>query len=178
MKNSRFLLIILPIVLIFGFANQGYAQTDTSGAQQVVVESSHAGLQNVKNQILSLINSERSKSEYKAAEIHSSEKLSHIAQAFANDMVARHFFNHVDPDGNTCRERAKRLKLSCPHAESILSGVLTGDEAVEEFMADPPKAQNSSRANILNPEFRSLGVGVAQKASGTLVIVLEFSKAP
>lgn len=172
MKYSR----LVPIILLLIFSGQYCFAQVSSENTQTTVSSSHVNLQAVKDQILTLINSERAKSEYKTPAIHVSESLGHLAQSFADDMVARQFFNHVDPDGNTCRERSRRLRLACPHAESILSGILTGDEAVEEFMSDPPKAVNSSRANILNPEFRSLGVGVAQKTSGTLVVVLEFSK--
>ncbi len=148
----------------------------TTEPQQVIFKSSGADLQSMKSQILTLINAERAKSEDNTPAIQVSDNLARLAQTFADDMVARHFFNHVDPDGNTCRERAKRLKLASPQAESILAGVLTGDEAVEEFMSDPPRIANSSRANILNPEFRYLGVGIAQKPSRTLVVVLEFSK--
>ncbi|MBX9772709.1 MAG: CAP domain-containing protein [Candidatus Obscuribacterales bacterium] len=173
MKNSFQLQLVLMASLVFCSTCACIGQT--TEPQQVIVKPS-IDLQSIKNQILTLVNAERARSEYKTAEIQPNDNLSRLAQTFADDMVARHFFNHVDPDGNTCRERAKRLKLASPQAESILAGVLTGDEAVEEFMSDPPRAVNSSRANILNPEFRYLGVGIAQKPSGTLVVVLEFSK--
>lgn len=157
--------IILPLVLLVSTNCQSIAQGGQAG-----------DLQTIKEQIFALINMERARSDGKAPDIKASDNLNKIAQTFADDMVHRHFFNHIDPDGNTCKERARRLKLPSPQAESILSGVIDGTEAVEEFMSDPPHARESSRANILNPDFRYLGIGVAQKASGTLVVVLEFAK--
>lgn len=171
--------LISIVFLLAGFSHAGaHAEEIAQDTQTkpIIFQSASIDLPAVRSQIFALINNERLKSDDRISPIHPSDKLSHIAQTYADDMVSRHYFNHVDPDGNTCKERAKRLKLSSPHAESILSGVISADEAVEEFMSDPPRAQNSSRANILNPEFRSLGIGVAQKPSGTLVVVLEFSK--
>lgn len=162
---------LIAIVIGFAFCPAFGQGIET---KEIMFKPADANSQAFRDHVVSLVNSERAKET--TAAIQSNANLTRLAQTFADDMVARHFFNHVDPDGNTCKERARKLKVASPQAESILAGVLTGEEAVEEFMSDPPRAQNSSRANILNPEFRFLGVGVAQKPSGTLVVVLEFAK--
>jgi uncharacterized protein YkwD len=59
---------------------------------------------------------------------------------------------------------------------NILTGVLTVEEAQEKFMSEPADDPSNHRANILNPDFRYAGVGVAVRPDNTLVVVQVFTR--
>jgi uncharacterized protein YkwD len=76
-----------------------------------------------------------------------------MAEEQSKDMNNRGYFDHTRPDGETFAQRATRFGLNKGAGENIAWGKL-GDEVVALWM-------NSSghRANILNPNFKSMGVG-------------------
>ena len=82
-------------------------------------------------------------------------KLAAAADKHSQDMAAKNYFSHVEPDGDTLGVRVqdegyRYLRVG----ENIAAGYKTPEAVVEGWM-------NSSghRANILNPNFKELGVG-------------------
>ncbi|MFD7133177.1 CAP domain-containing protein [Streptomyces sp. NPDC059894] len=104
-------------------------------------------------QVLKLVNEERSKVGCSALAANSA--LAGLAQSFSEDMAARGFFDHTDPDGATPWDRAAKAGISDLGGENIARGQADAAAVMEAWMNSP-----GHRANILNCDFTTLGVGV------------------
>jgi uncharacterized protein YkwD len=84
-------------------------------------------------------------------------ELDRAAQQHAEDMLARGYFEHTSPEGDTVRERAHDHGYRWRAVgENIALGQLTVDQAMDSWMKSP-----EHRDNILDREYRDLGVGIA-----------------
>ncbi|MFD7295025.1 CAP domain-containing protein [Streptomyces sp. NPDC059897] len=104
-------------------------------------------------QVLSLVNQERSKVGCSAVTADSG--LASLATAFSDDMAARDFFDHTDPDGATPWDRAKKAGITDLGGENIARGQANAQSVMDSWMNSP-----GHKANILNCDFKTLGVGV------------------
>ncbi|MFF4751874.1 CAP domain-containing protein [Streptomyces sp. NPDC002514] len=104
-------------------------------------------------QVLKLVNEERAKAGCDA--LTASGSLTRLAEAFSADMAARDFFDHTDPDGRTPWDRASAADISGLGGENIARGQADAAAVMEAWMNSP-----GHRANILNCDFTTLGVGV------------------
>lgn len=103
--------------------------------------------------ILSLVNTERTKAGCPV--LTASSPLDGLAQAFSEDMAARNFFDHTDPDGHTPWDRAKARGITGLGGENIARGQADAEAVMTAWMNSP-----GHRANILNCDYRTLGVGI------------------
>jgi uncharacterized protein YkwD len=103
--------------------------------------------------MLKLVNDERAKVGCSALAANSS--LTRLAETFSDDMAARGFFNDTDPDGATPWNRAAKAGVTGLGAENIARGQADAAGALATWMKSP-----GHRANILNCNFKTLGVGV------------------
>ncbi|SHM69690.1 CAP domain-containing protein [Actinacidiphila paucisporea] len=103
--------------------------------------------------ILSLVNKERATAGCKP--LTASSSLDGLAQAFSDDMAARGFFDHTDPDGHTPWDRAKARGITNLGGENIARGQATAAAVMTAWMNSP-----GHRANILNCDYTTLGVGI------------------
>ncbi|MEV7545098.1 CAP domain-containing protein [Streptomyces sp. NPDC089915] len=110
-------------------------------------------------QVLALVNQERAQAGCVA--VRANPPLASLAAAFSKDMAVRGFFDHTDPDGNTPWQRAQNAGISGMGGENIARGQGDAKTVMESWMNSP-----GHRANILNCEFRTLGVGVYFGAGG------------
>ncbi|MCC3770594.1 CAP domain-containing protein [Streptomyces sp. UNOC14_S4] len=110
-------------------------------------------------QILALVNEERAKAGVRP--LAASPRLAALAQAFSDDMARRGFFAHTDPDGRSPWDRAARRGIENLGGENIARGQPDARAVMEAWM-------NSSghRANILNGDYRTLGIGINSGAGG------------
>jgi len=104
-------------------------------------------------QILTLVNQQRATAGCRPLTADSS--LDTLAQDFSDDMAARGFFDHTDPDGNTPWDRAKKLGITDLGGENIAMGQADAQAVMDAWMNSP-----GHRANILNCDYTTLGVGV------------------
>jgi len=104
-------------------------------------------------EVLQLVNEERVKAGCRPLAANSA--LAELARDFSEDMAARGFFDHTDPSGATPWDRAEKAGISNLGGENIARGQ-AGAAAVMDAWMDSP----GHRANILNCEFTTLGVGV------------------
>ncbi|WP_055493511.1 CAP domain-containing protein [Streptomyces sp. TP-A0356] len=107
----------------------------------------------VEAQVLQLVNQERAK--VGCSPVTASNALTKLAEAFSQDMAARSFFDHTDPNGKTPWDRAAALGITGLGGENIARGQTTAQDVMDAWMNSP-----GHRANILNCNFRTLGVGV------------------
>jgi uncharacterized protein YkwD len=115
--------------------------------------------------------------------LRSEETLRRIARQHSDDMLARDFFAHINPDGKTVGDRiaSGHRRLIGTSGENIWRGVGFRTDSEEQkqkvargIMADWMSSQGH-RENILRPEFSHLGVGVSVD-SGVLLATQNFSQ--
>ncbi|MFB6506536.1 MULTISPECIES: CAP domain-containing protein [unclassified Streptomyces] len=109
--------------------------------------------------VLALVNQERSK--VGCSPLTASSSLASLAQDFSRDMAARGFFDHTDPDGRSPWDRASKAGVKGLAAENIARGQADAQAVMEAWMDSP-----GHRANILNCDYKTLGVGVHQGSGG------------
>ena len=83
--------------------------------------------------------------------------LEQSAQAHAEDMLARGYFAHQSPSGTTVRERSRKAGYDW---RTIGENIAEGQKSVQEVMATWMSSPGH-RQNILNPDFKDLGIGLA-----------------
>ncbi|MGD3108089.1 CAP domain-containing protein [Streptomyces sp. YGL11-2] len=103
-------------------------------------------------QVLSLVNQQRATAG--CSPVADSSQLDGLAQHFSEDMAQRGFFGHTDPDGHTPWDRARVLGITDLGGENIARGQADARAVMDTWMNSP-----GHRANILNCEYRTLGVG-------------------
>lgn len=112
----------------------------------------------IENQILKLVNAERSKMGISPLTLN--WELSRVAKIKSEDMRDRNYFSHTSPTYGSPFDMMKKFGISYRSAgENIAAGQKTPQEVMNSWM-------NSSghRANILSTSFTQLGVG---KATGS-----------
>ncbi|AVH56266.1 MULTISPECIES: CAP domain-containing protein [Streptomyces] len=103
-------------------------------------------------EVLKLVNEERAK--VGCSPVAANSALSDLAQAFSEDMDLRGFFDHSDPSGLSPWDRAAKAGIANLGGENIARGQATAAAVMEAWMNSP-----GHRANILNCDFKTLGVG-------------------
>jgi uncharacterized protein YkwD len=103
-------------------------------------------------EVLKLVNQEREKAG--CSPVTASSTLAKLAQAFSEDMAERDFFDHTDPSGATPWDRADVLGIANLGGENIARGQADAKAVMQAWMDSP-----GHRANILNCDFKTLGVG-------------------
>ncbi|MFI1810681.1 CAP domain-containing protein [Streptomyces sp. NPDC020422] len=104
-------------------------------------------------EVVRLVNAERAK--VGCVAIRSDAELAALAGAFSTDMAARNFFDHTDPDGQTPWARAEKAGVTGLGGENIARGQVDAAAVMKSWMAS-----DGHRANILNCDYKKLGVGV------------------
>lgn len=105
-----------------------------------------------EDQVLALVNIERAK--IGCAALVADPDLGKLASDFSKDMAKRDFFDHVDPDGNDPWDRAEAAGITGLGGENIARGQADAQAVMDAWMNS-----EGHRANILNCNFRTLGVG-------------------
>jgi uncharacterized protein YkwD len=110
---------------------------------------------NVETAVLTLVNQERAKGGCQP--VTADSRLATAARLHSEDMAARNFFDHTNPDGVSFAKRINNAGYQWSGAgENIAKGQATPAAVMESWMNSP-----GHRANILNCGFKQLGVGVA-----------------
>ncbi|MGC2999618.1 CAP domain-containing protein [Streptomyces sp. G35A] len=104
-------------------------------------------------EVLRLVNEERAK--VGCSPVAANSALTDLATAFSDDMARRGFFDHTDPDGDTPWDRARKAGITDLGGENIARGQADAEAVMQAWMDSP-----GHKANILNCDFKTLGVGV------------------
>jgi uncharacterized protein YkwD len=114
-----------------------------------------AGDPGVEAAVLTLVNQERAKAGCQP--LTADSRLATAARLHSEDMAARNFFNHTNPDGVTFDQRITKAGYKWSGAaENIAKGQTTPASVMDSWMNSP-----GHRANILNCGFKNIGIGVA-----------------
>ncbi|MFD3839507.1 CAP domain-containing protein [Streptomyces sp. NPDC058642] len=104
-------------------------------------------------EVLKLVNEERAK--VGCSPVAANSALSKLAEDFSDAMAAEGFFDHTDPSGRTPWDRAEAAGITSLGGENIARGQADAAAVMEAWMNSP-----GHKANILNCDFQTLGVGV------------------
>jgi len=111
-------------------------------------------LSRVRAEMLAQVNAQRRKAG--APPLSLNADLQEAAQAHAQDMLARGFFDHKSPSGTTVRERSRKAGYDW---RTIGENIAEGQKSVTEVVTTWMNSKGH-RENILNPAFRELGIGL------------------
>lgn len=103
-------------------------------------------------EVLELVNEERRDAGCRSVKADSD--LADLAGDFSRDMAVQGFFSHLSPDGADPWDRAEDAGILDLGGENIARGQPDAEAVMEAWMDSP-----GHRANILNCEYRTLGVG-------------------
>ncbi len=103
-------------------------------------------------EVLSLVNEERDEAGCKP--LKNDPKLEELAGDFSKDMGILGFFSHLGPDGTSPWDRAEDAGILDLGGENIARGQSDAESVMEAWMDSP-----GHKANILNCNYRTLGVG-------------------
>lgn len=88
--------------------------------------------------------------------LRSDERLRSAARAHSKDMARRDFCAHENPDGSTPAARMQAAGYPAPGAENVARGQETPRAVMDAWIASP-----GHHANLVNPRFTRIGVGVS-----------------
>ncbi|MFF9144646.1 CAP domain-containing protein [Streptomyces sp. NPDC014861] len=112
------------------------------------------GQSSAADEVISLVNAERAKAG--CGPLTANATLARAAQGHSADMAARDYFDHTNPDGDGPGERVTAAGYPwSTYGENIAMGQTTAEQVMEGWMNSP-----GHRANILNCDFKEIGVGV------------------
>lgn len=169
----RLSVVLVWVVALLATGAQARAQQACPDASR---PPSTATATRARAAVVCLVNRERAARGLRALRNH--PRLRAAAGRYARLMVARDFFAHVSPDGSTLRRRAASAGYlrAQPFAlgEDIAAG--SGALAAPKAIVAAWMASAGHRRNVLDPDFRDVGVGVATATDATATYVADFGR--
>jgi uncharacterized protein YkwD len=118
-------------------------------------------------QMLQMVNEERAKAGLKP--LRADPELTRVARNHSRDMFERGYFAHENPDGQDPFDRMRAANVQFRNAGENLALAQTLEIAHTNLMNSP-----GHRANILNPAFGRLGIGILDGGYYGIMISQEF----
>ncbi|QJS99408.1 sigma-70 family RNA polymerase sigma factor [Streptomyces asoensis] len=119
-----------------------------------------AGSSDLSTQVIALVNKERATAG--CGPLTEDSLLRDAAQGHSDDMAARDFFDHTNPDG---ADPGRRITAAgyrwSTYGENIAKGQQTAASVMTSWMNS-----EGHRANILNCSFKNIGVGIHDGSGG------------
>ncbi len=123
--------------------------------EKMLEEDVKLKIESLEKEVFALVNKERAKEGL--SELEWSDELARAAKGHSIDMAENHYFSHTSLDGREFDERIENEGMSMGFGgENIAAGSKTAKDVMEQWMNSP-----GHRANILQPEFEKIGVGLA-----------------
>ncbi|WKZ30800.1 MAG: CAP domain-containing protein [Candidatus Dojkabacteria bacterium] len=130
--------------------NVGYPAFFPESASQVIASSITAGT------LISLTNAERQN--LGLTTLTTDSRLTNAAYAKANDMLTKDYWNHFGPNGETPWQFITSAGYTYVYAgENLAKGFSTSEGVHQAWMASP-----THRANIVNGNYRDIGIAVVE----------------
>ena len=130
-------------------------------------------LQDIKtaeNEVIRLVNIQRGN--IGLPKLSTNWQLSRIARYKSQDMINKNYFSHISPTYGSPFNMMENFGLKFSAAgENIAMGQQTPSSVVTAWMNSP-----GHRANILNPSYTQIGVGLAKNSNGTCYWTQMFIK--
>lgn len=117
--------------------------------------------------MLALVNAERAKTGLRL--LTADTETLEVSRAHSRDMFERSYFAHITPEGRSPFDRLRTARLSYRAAGENLALARTLDMAHTGLMNSP-----GHRANILNPAFGRVGIGIVDGGRHGLMVTQTF----
>lgn len=104
------------------------------------------------------------------AALSASPQLAQAAQSHARDMVQNGYFAHESRDGKTPFDRMRQLGVSFRFAGENIAMAPSETVAAQSLFESAPH-----RENMLDPQYRRVGIAAVQRPDGELFFVEDFS---
>lgn len=121
--------------------------------EQVQKDTEVKGLSADEKQMLTLVNAERKKAGF--SPLKADMRLVNISRQKSKDMIDKKYFGHTSPTYGTPFEALRKNGISYRYAGENLAGASKVTSAHNSLMKSP-----GHRANILNPNFNYIGIGI------------------
>jgi uncharacterized protein YkwD len=126
----------------------------------------------IANSMLCITNNERRAAGL--APLTNNTKLTNAAVAHSRDMAQRNYDAHNTPEGVTPDQRLTQAGYVFSWwGENIANGYKTPRQVMAAWMASP-----GHRANILNPNFKEIGIGLWYMSSKVVRYTQDFGQSP
>jgi uncharacterized protein YkwD len=172
-------------IALFAFLGVFLFTAVSVSAQRVRISKSASGrvsneretrgnLSNDEFQIHYLVNNERRRKGL--GDLYWDDDLAKMARAFSRQMARESFFSHFDRDGNSVVERARNSDI---RDWRKIGENLFFCEGYDDFNALAVSGwMNSSehRRNVLDRQFNTTGIGIAQTRDGRIYITQVFTR--
>ena len=137
---------------------------------EIINDETFNDLTHEENELLSLINTERTKNNLSALKID--KELQNIARLKANDLVDNNYFSHISPIYGTPFEMLKSNKISYKTASENIAGNPSISGAFSSWMNS-----ESHKNNILSNDYNYTGLAVVDSiAYGKIIVELFIGK--
>lgn len=121
-----------------------------------------------EQEMFRMVNTERVKAGLQP--VFFDDALRDVARAHSQDMFARGYFSHYTPEGLSPFDRMEQASIDYSYAGENLALAPSTELAMQGLMNSP-----GHRANILNPNFRKIGIGVIDGGMYGKMYSQEFS---
>ncbi|MFI1393403.1 sigma-70 family RNA polymerase sigma factor [Streptomyces sp. NPDC020681] len=112
------------------------------------------------DQVVALVNQERAKQG--CAPVSGNDRLDTAARLHSEDMAAKDYFSHTSLDGRSPGDRITAAGYQwSTYGENIARGQQTPESVMDSWMNS-----EGHRANILNCDFKEMGVGIHEGSGG------------
>lgn len=143
------------------------SSTTTGASKSATAGANGQGLAQNLTTLIDLTNQERRKQELQ--ELTVDPLLMKMARDHSANMAKQNIMSH-ELNGVTFQQRLEQSGYKASMAgENIAAGQPTPADAIAAWMKSP-----GHRANILNPDFTQIGVGIAQSATGIFYYTQDF----
>jgi uncharacterized protein YkwD len=144
------------VLLLLGLVTAGHAAAHSCAGSQVV--PTQTNLAQVRHATLCLLNAERRRRGLRP--LRENRRLAAAARYHSDDMVARRYFAHTSPSGDTVSSRIKQTGYMagrrCTVGENLAWG--TGSLSTPASIMYGWMHSREHRDNILYPRFRQIGI--------------------
>ncbi|MCX7780880.1 MAG: CAP domain-containing protein [Negativicutes bacterium] len=124
---------------------------------------SYSGLTADEQKAVSLLNADRALNGLPALKVNPNLVL--LARNYAQDMINRDYFSHYNPEGQSPFDRMRQYGIRYSYAGENLAINRSVEAAEIAFMNSP-----GHRANILNPNYTEVGIGVRYDGPSVYVV--------
>lgn len=121
-----------------------------------------------EGQMIVLVNNERTKRGLSALKLN--PKITPVTENYARDLWTRQYFSHYSPEGKDVGDRLTEAGIPYSVAGENLALAPTLQTAHTGLMNSP-----GHRANILDPQFKHIGIGVIDNSYCGKMFVQEFT---
>ncbi len=151
--------------------NTDPSSADNPSAQEVAVAQ---GVSYVESQMIHLINSIRSSRGLQL--LNPNPVLNSIARSRSQDMLSRNYFSHYTPEGKNIFNILVENGIMYAYGAENLSQASPPSLGSPEAVVNNWMSSSAHRANMLNPHFGQLGLGVVDSGNKRVITLIFINR--